>query len=53
MKIYWGACKDLQEAINMDETDPNNLRQELVKYEALAKQKDRNAQKKMRGFLNK
>ena len=52
LKDYWGACKELKEAIKMDKTDPNNFKHELAKYEALAIQKDKKSDKKLRGFLN-
>ena len=52
LKDYWGACKELKEAIKMDKTDPNNFKHELAKYEALAVQKDKKSDNKLRGFLN-
>ena len=37
IKDYWGACKDLREAIKMDKSDPNDFAREVAQYEALAK----------------
>mmetsp|Transcript_885 Transcript_885/g.1205 ORF Transcript_885/g.1205 Transcript_885/m.1205 type:complete len:188 (-) Transcript_885:88-651(-) len=53
IKDYWGACKDLKEALKMDKSDPNNFKHELAQFEALAKQKDKKSDSKLRGFLNK
>jgi len=50
---YWGACRSLKAALEMDKTDPNDFKRELAKYTALAKQKDKKSDTKLRGFLNK
>ena len=53
MKDFWGACKDLKEAIAMDKNDPNDFARELAQFEAFAKAKDKKSDQKLRGFLNK
>ena len=30
IKDYWGACKDLKEAVKMDKTDPNDFKREIA-----------------------
>lgn len=43
--------EEFRTAIKMDETDPNNIQQELIATEKLQKAKDLKADKKMGGFL--
>ena len=48
---FWGASKDLKEAIKLDPADPNNFANELAKFEQAARTKDTKSDKKLRGFL--
>ena len=48
---FWGATKDLKEAIKLDPSDPNNFANELAKFEQAARTKDQKSDKKLRGFL--
>ena len=50
---FWGATKDLKEAIKMDPGDPNNFSQELARYEQAAIAKDKKSDRKLNGFLLK
>lgn len=50
---FWGATKDLKEALKLDPTDPNNFSNELAKFEQMAIAKDKRSDRKLNGFLLK
>ena len=53
LKDYWGATADLDEAIKIDPSDPNNFQTEKDRFEAMAVAKDKQSDKKLQGFLLK
>ena len=50
---FWGATKDLKEAIKLDPSDPNNFANELARFEQAAIAKDKKSDRKLKGFLNR
>mmetsp|Transcript_4874 Transcript_4874/g.4504 ORF Transcript_4874/g.4504 Transcript_4874/m.4504 type:complete len:141 (+) Transcript_4874:239-661(+) len=52
-KDYENAIRDLENAIKLDVSDPNDIQQELIKMKGLSKQQEKELTKKMQGFLIK
>ena len=50
---FWGATKDLKEALKLDPTDPNNFGNELARFEQAALAKDKKSDKKLQGFFDR
>ncbi len=53
LKNYEKAIKDMEEAVRMDTSDPNDIQQEIMQMRVRAKEEEKKAEKKLAGFLLK
>jgi hypothetical protein len=53
LKNYERAIKDMEDAVKMDTSDPNDIQQEIMQLRVKMREEDKKSEKKLAGFLLK